>query len=325
MSEFGKLNLDAIGQEDSRVNSDNTSSFMDQFVPMPKPNPGQTGVITVRILPPLKGHGLYEYTRIHNINGRKVHDPKRLEKGKWDKTPNPIYDYYNSLWREADKAEKSGDKNKAERFKAEARSIKPIERYYYNVIIRKMTDAEGNTLTNVGPRILSVGKTLHKMIVRAIVGDDVEEALGDITDPKTGYDFNIKVEMRGTGNEAFPNYDRSSFARESSPLGTPEEVQEWVNNMHDLSSLRRVVPLEELEKELAIHRGLIEDESEGFNVNQFDAKFGGGSTTASEETSSETPTSEPVVEEPVAEEEEDVSVEDADFMAKMKEMSGQLD
>lgn len=322
MSEFGKLNLEEMEQEDQRVNTDSQSNFLDNFVPMPKPKPGQTGVISVRILPPLKGKRLYSYTRIHNINGRKVHDPKRLVNGKWDKTPNPIVDYYNSLWREADKAEQRGDKNAAERFKAEARSIKPIERYYYNAIVRKMTDAEGKTLSNVGPRILSVGKTVHKMIVRAIVGDDTEEALGDITDPQAGYDFHIKVEMRGTGNESYPNYDRSAFAREPSPLGTPEEVKKWVVDMHDLEELHRIVPLETLKKELAIHRGLIEDEGEGFNVNKFDEEFTG--RCASDEVTVDSVVGSVTSDETAADEvEEEVAVEDEDFIRQMQEMENE--
>jgi hypothetical protein len=323
MSEFGKLNLDEMAQEDQRVNSDQQASFLDKFVPMPKPKPGQTGVVAVRILPPLKGKRLYNYTRIHNINGRKVHCPKRLVQGKWDKTPNPIVDFYNSLWRDADKFEQAGRRDEAERCKSEARSIKPIERYYYNAIVRKLTDAEGNTHSNVGPRILSVGKTLHKMIVRAIVGDEVEEALGDITDPQTGYDFHIKVEMRGTGNESYPNYDRSSFARDPSPLGTPEEVQKWVSEMHDLDELHRIVPLDELNKELAIHRGLIEDEKEGFNVNDFDAKYG---RVASDEeavdsvVSSKATTNTTSVAATTESEVEEVEVGDEDFLRQMQEM-----
>lgn len=316
MSEFGKLDLEAMQVEDNRVNTDQGSSFLDNFVPMPKPNAGQTAVVTVRILPPLKGQKLYSYTRIHSINGRKIHDPKRLVNGKWDKTPNPIYDYYNSLWRDADKAKAMGNRTEEERLKAEARGIKPIERYYYNAIVRKMTDGEGNTLTNVGPRILSVGKTLHKMIVRAIVGDDVEEALGDVTDPQNGYDFHIKVEMRGTGDDSYPNYERSSFARESSPLGTSEEVERWVTGMHDLESLHRVVPYAELEKELAIHRGLIEDDREGFNTAQFDAKFQGDEEVTSAVASASTTSGVA----PVTEVVDETTIEDEDFLKQMQEL-----
>lgn len=321
MSEFGTLNLGDMQAEDNRVNADQQSSFLDQFVPMPKPKPGQTAIITVRILPPQKGKKLFEYTRIHTMptNQHKVHDPKRLVDGKWDRTtPNPILDYYNSLWREADNLEKAGRRAEAERCKSEARSIKPVERYYYNAIVRKITDSEGNVQTNVGPRILSVGKTLHKMIVRAIVGDEAEEALGDVTHPQTGYDFNIKVEVRGTGDESYPNYDRSSFARDPSPLGTPEEIQKWADSLYDLTKLHIPASYETMEKELAIHRGLIEDDNQGFSTEKFDdnikKKYGKEATAEVVNVVDGAPDA--VVEN--VEVVEDVSIEDEEFLRQMQ-------
>jgi len=332
MSEFGKLNLEDMRMEDERVNTDRNTSYLDQYVPMPKPKPGQTAVVQVRILPPKKGSKLFEYTRFHNINGRKVHDPKRLIEGNWDKkTPNPIVDYYNSLWRDSDKAEKAGRKDEAERYQQEARSIKPIERYYYNAIVRKMTDENGQVLTNVGPRILSVGKVLHKMIIRAIVGDETEAPLGDVTDPVNGFDFFIKVEMRGTGDNAYPNYDRSSFARDPSPLGTPEEVKKWVEGLHDLTKNHVNTPFETLERELAIHRKLIADDKEGFSVEKFDAKYGGGTATAAKSRSSENVSPDDLgdavgnAEDAImSEPEQDVTIEDEDFLRQMQEAESDL-
>lgn len=327
MSEFGQLNLQDMQGEDKRVNTEANNTYLDNFVPMPKPKPGQTAVLQVRILPPRKGGRLFEYTRIHNVNGRKVHDPKRLVDGKWDKSNyNPIVDYYNSLWRDADKLEAAGNKEAAELKKKEARSIKPIERYYYNAIVRKMTDKNGQVLTDVGPRILSVGKTVHKMIVRAIVGDESEAPLGDITDPVNGYDFIFKVEMRGTGDEAFQNYDRSCFAREPSPLGTPEQIKLWAENLHDLTKCHVVTAPEILDKELAIHRGLIPDEAQGFDVNKFDQKY---KQNTSKPTDTPAIADETLVDPsdinddttppPAA----DVPIEDTEFLARLQEMDEQ--
>jgi hypothetical protein len=273
MSEFGIVDLNEVSNEAARLN-DNQGSFLDQFVPMPDVKPGQTGSVQLRILPPAKGQKLYVYTRVHTINGRKVHCPRPLVNGKWDRNVYcPICEYYNSLWRKVDKLEEEGRKEEAAALKAEARSIKPVERYYYNAIVRKLTDGEGNVKTNVGPRILSVGKTLHQMILRAICGDGTEPALGDVTSIKAGYDFIIKKEVRVTGDEEFPNYDRSNFARESTPAGTPDEVKKWAENLHDLSKLRVIKDKDVLEKELAIHRGLIADDADAFDVDEFDKKF----------------------------------------------------
>lgn len=276
MSEFGALDLEEVAGEKSRLETKGQGGFLDQFVPMPEVKTGESGEVVVRILPPVKGGKLFQYNRIHTINGRKIHCPRPLVNGKWDRdTPCPICDYYNALWREADKAEEAGNKEQAEALKKEARSIKPIERYYYNALVRSMV-VDGKTVNNVGPRILSVGKILHQMIIRAIVSEKPQEKLGDITHIETGYDFIITKEMRSE----FPNYDRSNFARESSPLGDKELVSQVVANMHDLTKFRNLKPVSELEKELAIHRGLIADDSETFNVEQFDAKYQGQGTTA---------------------------------------------
>lgn len=267
--EFGAVNLEDFAAEDSRLNNEGQANFMDQFMPMPEVKPGQTGSLALRILPPAKGQKLFQYTRIHVINGRKVHCPRPLINGKWDRAVYcPICEYYSLLWRKSDKLEEQGNKEAAEKLRDEARGLKPIERYYYNAIARKLV-VDSVEKHNVGPRILSIGKILHKMIVRAIVGDESEPALGDITNIRSGYDFIIRKEQVGE----FPKYDRSSFAREPSPLGTPDEIKTFVANLHDLSKLRTLKTGDELDKELAIHRKLIPDDSEGFDVDKFDSKF----------------------------------------------------
>ena len=273
-TEFGELNIEAMAEEDQRLSSDGKSTnFLDQFVPMPQVAPGQTGSVTVRILPPAKGDKLFQYNRVHTINGRKVHCPRPLVNSKWDwKVYCPICEYYSALWKNSDKLEEAGAKPEAEKVKAEARSIKPIERYYYNAIVREMSDKDGKSLTNVGPRILSIGVKVHKMIVRAFIGDKAEKALGDVTHVKTGLDFIIRKEV-AAGKDQFPSYDRSTFHRDPSPLGTPEEIAMWQENLKDLKTLRNIKEDAFLEKQLAIHRGLIADDAQGFNIDAFDAKF----------------------------------------------------
>lgn len=328
MSEFGVLDLDDIQGEGTRLATKaGAQNFLDKYVPMPKVKPGGTGLVLLRILPPANGKKLYQYTRLHTINGRSVHCPKPLIQGKWDKnTPCPICNYYNSLWAQIDKLEDSGQMELAEKLKQEARSIKPVERYYYNAIIRKLTDDKGEVHLNVGPRIWSVGKTVHQMIVRAIVGDDTEKGLGDITHPKNGYDFNLKIEMTSSGKDAFPNYNRSTFARDPSPLGTPEEVAKWVEGLHDLSTLRILKGLDHLKKELAIHRGLIPDDKQQFNVDEFDAEFRGpaSSTTAtsvSVPAGVESVHTEVVAETAPANIAEDVSIDNEEFLKELQDMT----
>ena len=331
MSDFGTLDLEEMAGEDVRLNEAGQANFLDQFVPMPEVKPGQTGTVSVRILPPVRGGKLYQYNRTHKLNNRSIHCPRPLINGKWDRNvPCPICDNYSSLWSQIDKLEKAGHKKEAEKLKQEARAIKPVERYYYNAIVRSMPGEGGNVLTNVGPRFLSVGKQLHKQFIRAIVGDDADpdSKLGNITDIKNGYDFIIRKEL--TAGDGFPKYERSGFARQPSPAGTPEEVKKWVETLNDLTKLRNPRDLETLEKELAIHRGLIADDvTEKFDTNSFDAKWNkkqsqevqeilehktGGVSVISDVPVSETTTT--------AVKAEDIAIEDEDFLNALEEMEG---
>ena len=281
MAEFGTLNLEEMVGEEARLNNEGGSNggggFLDQFVPMPEVKPGQTGSVSVRILPPVKGGKLFQYNRTHKINGRSIHCPRPLVNGKWERNvPCPICEYYSSLWKQIEKIEKQHGKDcpESEPFKEEARELKPVERYYYNAVVRSMV-VDGKELKNVGPRILSVGKILHTMIIRAIVGNegDPDSKLGNIADLKNGYDFIIRKTVT-LGSEGFPKYDSSGFARNPSPAGSPEEVSNWADILHDLTKLRNPRDISYLEKELAIHRGLIPDETESFDTESFDAKWG---------------------------------------------------
>lgn len=332
MSEFGSLNLEEMAGEDTRLSAaGGVNNFLDQFVPMPEVKPGQTGSVAIRILPPMKGGKLFQYNRVHTLNGRKIHCPRPLVNGKWDRNVAcPICDYYSGLWRQVDKLEKSGHGAEAEQLKDEARGMKPVERYYYNAIVRSMT-IDGETKQNVGPRILSVGKILHSMIIRAIVGDDndPDSKLGNISDLKAGYDFIIRKELNGE----YPKYDRSGFARQQSPAGEGSEIEKWASALHDLTNLRNPKNTEFLEKELAIHRGLIPDDAtSAFNTEDFDAKWkqqaqdevnelmehnsGGVSVPVAVSTATE------VMSEIASTPVEDTPIEDEDFLKELEEMEG---
>lgn len=346
MAEFGTLNLDEMVGEDSRLKEQGGSaSFLDQFVPMPEVKPGQTGSVAVRILPPVKGGKLFQYNRVHTLNGRKIHCPRPLVSGKWDRNvPCPICDYYSSLWRQIDKIEKQHGKDcpEAKPLKDEARGMKPVERYYYNAIVRAMT-VDGKEIKNAGPRILSIGKKLHELIVEAIVGrkDEPDSKLGNITDLKNGWDLVIRKEV--SLGDGFPSYTKSGFARNPSAAGTPEEVKKWQEALHDLTKLRNPKDLEYLEKELAIHRNLIPDETEGFDTDGFDAKWRKGgddvdaaihaAVTAPSKTSVTVPAGVPTATKPAAEKSapatatatapaksETMAIEDEKFLAELEAM-----
>lgn len=331
MTEFGNFSLDDVASEDARLKEQGGSaSFLDQFVPMPEVKPGQTGAVSVRILPPAKGAKLYQYNRTHKLNGRSVQCPRPLNNGKWDRlVPCPICDKYSSYWKMIDKVEKEQGKDcpEAKRLKAEANALKPVERYYYNAIVRSIV-VDGKEFKNVGPRILSVGKSLHATIIGAMIGrdGDPDSKLGNITDLKAGWDFVVRKEVTA-GSENYPKYEKSSFSRQQSPAGTPEEIQKWAENLHDLSKLRNPKDLESLEKELAIHLGYIPDDAETFDNSGFESRWKskadanvedmvknstGVKTTVSAETSHSTTQKEP--------ETETTSIEDEDFLRQIAAM-----
>jgi|694.fasta_scaffold08002_9 hypothetical protein len=345
MAEFGTLNLEEMAGEDARLANEGgagAGGFLDQFVPMPEVKPGQTGSVAVRILPPIKGGKLFQYNRTHKINNRSVHCPRPLVNGKWERNvPCPICDYYSSLWKQIEKIEKQFGKDcpQAEALKAEARELKPVERYYYNAVVRTMV-VDNKEIKNVGPRILSVGKILHSMIIKAIVGNegDPDSKLGNIADLKNGYDFIIRKAVT-LGQDGFPKYDSSGFARNPSPAGTPEEVAKWAASLHDLTKLRNPKDVDYLEKELAIHRGLIADETESMDIETFDAKWGKKASDEvqemAEQASNRTqvsvpegvPSSKPVVTKTEslkvsAPPSEDLSIEDEDFLKELEGMEG---
>lgn len=297
------FDLAAVRAENKRLESQGRSSFIENFVPMPE---GE-GSVVVRILPP-KGDKNIPWctTRTHKMNQKNFHCTQSLINGKWVGNC-PICNYYKFLWRESD----SASTDEANQLRAEARSIKPVERCYYNAIVRSITNKSGNVETNVGPRILSIGVQLHSKITRAIMGDPAldEPELGDITDTSgsTGRDLKIIKRLVKSGNESYPNYNESKFLAVSK-AGTDTQIEEWMGNLHTLDDLRQLKSVEELSKEVRIHRGLEKDPNLDFDPQ-----------TMKEEIKVEIPKPvTKVVAPPSVEEDEDEAMPDDDFLNKLR-------
>lgn len=242
--------------------------FLENFVKMPEGK----GSVILRLMPPAPAgmfgrdkNPFYQWTRIHRVNNKSLHDPREQVNGKWV-GDNPIGDYLRWLWKESEKSPPA----ERDRMQNLYRELKPIERYYYNVIVRSETAEDGTTKTNVGPKILSVGKTVHQLILKGIVGDKElgEAPLGDVTDFKTGRDFKLIKTIRKSGDRSYPNYDGSHFLEES-PAGTPEECKAWMENLHDIVALRVLKSAEELEHELQVHLGVKTDTDTNFDPSKF--------------------------------------------------------
>jgi len=245
-----------------------SGSFLENFVKMPE---GKGNVI-LRIMPPApdgmfdrEKNPFYQWTRIHKVNGKSLHDPREKSGGRWV-GENPIGDYLKWLWKESEQA-KPEERDRMQRL---YRELKPIERYYFNVIVRSETDENGSVKKNVGPKILSVGKTVYEIILRGICGDKEmnQPKLGDVTDFKTGRDFKLVKTIRKSGDNTYPNYETSHFLDES-PAGDPDECKKWIENLHDLASLRVLKTTQELENELLVHLGLKQEVSSGFDPSKY--------------------------------------------------------
>jgi hypothetical protein len=250
---FESMDIDEIKKEADRVNKTN-QNYLDTYVKMPE----GTGFVVVRFLPKLKGKGLWCSTRIHSINGKNFHCLRNLvtegSKSSWRSEPTgdcPVCQAYNSLWEQIKKTDNGSERAKLE---AKARAIKPVERYYWNVIVRSEVDPKTQEMRkNVGPKILSIGKTLHGMILESIRGNELmgKEALGDVTDPRKGRDFKImKKVVKGSGGAEYPNYDQSVFV-DPTPAGNTEDLRTWLTNIHDLQALRKLTNRDEIQIEVS--------------------------------------------------------------------------
>jgi hypothetical protein len=263
------LDLNELQNENERLTAE-SNNFSKNFVKLPD---GKC-VVTIRFLPPAVGgkfgrvkNNLFQRTRLHMINGKAFHCPRELQSDGWFKGPCPICEYYTLLWKES----KSKSPEESKHDQQLARQIKAVERYYYNCIVRSETDPDtGKTIENVGPKIFACGKTMHAKIITGIVGsEELEEpGYGDVTDPITGRDFKIIKGIKKGPDGVYPEYDKSKYM-DPSPLGTPDQVQKWLEDLHDLQALRVLKSYDELHHQLRVHFGLAKDESIGFDVSEF--------------------------------------------------------
>ena len=255
--------LNELKQEADRILTDNNqqNEFLAKFVQMPD----NEGSITLRFLPPTHDLKLpWQATRVHRVNGKSFHCRKELTNGRWQGKVGicPICDYYNWLWNEANNT--TGQK--ADEFIALARDIKPVERFYYNAVVREDP-------SQTGVKIYSCGKKVQQKLLKACVGDKniaAIKALGNIFDVtgKEGRDFIVVKKLVKSGSQKFPNYDESYFV-DPSPLAEPDEVEKLLASAHVLSELRNLKEPEELRLELKKHLGLVVGDDSEFDPREY--------------------------------------------------------
>lgn len=262
MVEYQGFNVSQMQKEFSRLNSEGESStdYLQRFVQLPEKN----GFVIIRLLPGKKGMAPFGATRIHTLSnpstGRKVsyHCTKTKQDDNTWVGDCFICRYYSDLWKKSDNA--SGSEQ--ESLQNQAREIKPVERYFFNCIVRSERAKDGSTISNVGPKIYGCGKQVFAKIARAVAGD--EDAgiapLGDVTHPLSGRDFRIVKKIAKSGAREYPNYDDSRF-EEVSAAGSTEEFKGWLENLHDLNALRILKTQDELKHALRVHLGMVREEN----------------------------------------------------------------
>lgn len=121
------------------------------------------------------------------------------------------------------------------------------------VIIVRGVDSNGElTGKDLGPKLYGFSDNMHEKL-DAIFHD--KRGGGRFFDPAKGFD--LVIEREGTGQDT--RYKDPRPVRELSPLGTPEQVAEWVENYPDLSRLTNVPTTEEVIEMLGnVPRSLME-------------------------------------------------------------------
>jgi hypothetical protein len=270
--EFEELDLSEVEREKNfleRKNSTPTSSFLDNLLKFPD----GAGFVICRILPARPKQRHCCHTRTHVLKStfmervRTFHCIRELnvETGRWE-GECPICAYWNDLWYKIRRTPEGLEQNK---LKKEASEIRPVDRYYFNALAINSKPPTGQTIDD-GPLILSVGKILYTKFVTAVAGDKANEipGLGNVTHPITGRNFKI-IKAIKPGDEKWPEYGSSHFLEESR-IGTDEQIKEWLEKCHDLQSLRRLVPGEELLRALRIYKGKEKDRQTSFDLSELD-------------------------------------------------------
>jgi len=208
----------------------------------------EDGGFTIRICPPLKGKKFCLRTRNHRVGSKTFQCHKEVVDNKWQ-GECVICDQYNKLWKEhlGDGFEMLSSTpvskprffpGSLEDFKRELTTIKPSERYYFNIIVREEEER--------GVVKWSCGKTIYAKILEGIVGNKSNPnvpPLGDITDPKKGYDLYVLRTIKNHDSGSWPDYSGSQFLP-STPLGKPKQIKLWLSQLHDLTALR-ILPSKE--------------------------------------------------------------------------------
>jgi len=169
---FEPLNLEDLLSEKQAVQHPTSieDDYLDNFVRYPQGD----GSVVIRLLPPAprglfgdKKNPFYQRTKTHRLNGKNWHCHKEYDENKQRWVGHcPICDVYSYFWKVIEKMPEGDEK---ETKKKQAREFKPVERYYFNCIVRSQIGKNGAKEENVGPKILSIGKQIFDVIINGLL------------------------------------------------------------------------------------------------------------------------------------------------------------
>jgi hypothetical protein len=169
---------------------------------------------------------------IHNLKN-KSYACSRLK----DKTPCPVCDMRNNLYKDAEEAESDKTKRECNEF---ARNLRPLERHYFPIIDRAYPDK--------GVQILVASKSLAQIIYKGVIEHPCPptepkwyhfwtrlkqwytryKRPTSALDEREGVDFIVRREMKRLGTNSFADYTTSTYAKILSPIHTdPKQIVDW--------------------------------------------------------------------------------------------------
>tara|TARA_R110000765_G_scaffold422145_1_gene528978 strand:- start:1393 stop:2127 length:735 start_codon:yes stop_codon:yes gene_type:complete len=234
---MSKLDLDSLRQKYQEITSKGSGGnedFLKKFINIP--TPGET---VVRILPTLDPELPFykEYSSIH-WEGKNYSCLKDLGQ------KCPITEVYFALW-----------KTGIEENIALARKIRARKKFWMNVVERDTGEV----------KILSCGIKLFEKILSTILDED----FGDITDLNEGWDFKVKKVKQGD----WPDYSHSAPKPKQIPAGTDQEIDRWMNSLHDIHGIIKYPEYEVAEK---IAAEILSHASGAASLNNPSPQSGGG-------------------------------------------------
>lgn len=231
MSQDGTINYDELGVDVGAL-ADYVNTQKREGTIFWSPEKGDN---IVRILPPhpLRNPGMTQFFQVcsfHDIDGKR-----HLCREAILKEPCPVCEMRRRVYQTAQRAGR-GLQPQEEQF---AKMCGTRKRYMCNVVVRGQEDK--------GVRVWEFGGKMLEKLGKLMASPH----FGDITKVKDGRDVVVvRADKAIEEGRTLPNYDQSYIIPNATPLGTTEQIHQWMESQHKLAELvvPKVMGFEELFK-----------------------------------------------------------------------------